>query len=265
MSGAGGVVTLVLLEWTAGWLGAAAWTQSWKVVTRGHFRITAWAALAAAVLAWLAGRAVAVAPGSTVPFLLEPALTALMVAAAIYLTAQYLAGDGAGSVVGALAAAIGLGALALGAQGLSGWPVGLGALELVAGAVLLGGVTNGMMLGHWYLNQPGLKPWALARLTHVALAGVAGSIVLGAVAWTRLSRATTDGAVLGLPGFGMDLGGAFYIVWLVLIAFTGVVVWGARRCIAIRSIQSATGLYYAALLSAGVSEFVVRYLMVNAA
>jgi hypothetical protein len=47
--------------------------------------------------------------------------------------------------------------------------------------------------------------------------------------------------------------------------FTGVVSWMARRCVRIRSIQSATGLFYVAILTAGVSEFLVRYLMVNAA
>jgi hypothetical protein len=41
-------------------------------------------------------------------------------------------------------------------------------------------------------------------------------------------------------------------------------VWMARRCVKIRSIQSATGLYYVAILTAGVSEFLVRYLMINA-
>jgi hypothetical protein len=46
--------------------------------------------------------------------------------------------------------------------------------------------------------------------------------------------------------------------------FTGAVVWMARRCIQIRSIQSATGLYYVAILTAGVAEFVLRYLMLNA-
>jgi hypothetical protein len=48
------------------------------------------------------------------------------------------------------------------------------------------------------------------------------------------------------------------------VAFTGAIVWMARRCIQIRSIQSATGLYYVAILTAGVAEFVLRYLMVNA-
>jgi hypothetical protein len=120
-----------------------------------------------------------------------------------------------------------------------------------------------MMLGHWYLNQPGLKPEALARLTRLALVAGIATGVLGLVAVGRLSDATTEGAVLGLPGFGESFGLIFYGVWLTLLAFTGLAVWGARRCIKIRSIQSATGLYYVALLTAGVSEFLVRYLMVN--
>jgi hypothetical protein len=50
-----------------------------------------------------------------------------------------------------------------------------------------------------------------------------------------------------------------------MLALTGAVAWGARRCVKIRSIQSATGLFYVAILSAGVAEFMVRYLMVNGA
>jgi hypothetical protein len=128
----------------------------------------------------------------------------------------------------------------------------------------LGAVTNGMMLGHWYLNQPGLKPWALARLTQLSVGGVSASGLLGLVAVGRLTSASTEGAVLGLSGFGDEFGVAFYAIWLLLLGFTGVVVWAARRCVKIRSIQSATGLYYVAILTAGVSEFLVRYLMVNA-
>jgi hypothetical protein len=121
-----------------------------------------------------------------------------------------------------------------------------------------------MLLGHWYLNQPGLKPWALARLTALSLVAAGASAATGVVAAGRLSDAATEGAVLGLPGFGQSFGTAFFVLWLALIAFTGLLVWLARRCVQIRSIQSATGLYYVALLTAGVSEFVVRYLMVHA-
>ncbi|MGH2752827.1 MAG: hypothetical protein ACRDLB_00180, partial [Actinomycetota bacterium] len=177
---------------------------------------------------------------------------------------QYLSSDAPGTITGAAAAVAGALTLVVLGSLIEGWTDVLAALELLAGAVLLGAVTNGMMLGHWYLNQPGLKPGALARLTQLSVAGVAAAAILGLVAIGRLTSATTEGAVLGLSGFGDDFGVAFYGIWLLLLGFTGVVVWAARRCIKIRSIQSATGLYYVAILTAGVAEFLVRYLMVNA-
>jgi hypothetical protein len=259
MSGAAAVVSLVLLEWTVGWVGAAAWTQSWSVVRRGHFRIIGYCTLGLAGLSLFSLRGAA--PDG------DPALVwavALVFGAGIYLIVQFARTDSIGAVVGVGASGIGIVALAMASRLVPAWPVTLATLELIGGAVLLGAVTNGMLLGHWYLNQPGLKPWALNRLTTLTLASVVASGVLGLVAAGRLSGASTEGAVLGLRGFGESFGVIFFGVWLILLVFTGVVVWMARRCIAIRSIQSATGLYYVAILTGGVSEFLVRYLMVNA-
>ena len=260
MSGAAGVVALIMLEWTVGLVGAAAWTQSWGVVRRGHFRITAYTGVALAVLALLALRAVDDPVGG--------GTTAWVVAAAVgtglYLLVQWSNTDVPGVVAGAVATVAGLGALGASAALLDDWPVAVAAVEVIAGAALLGAVTNGMLLGHWYLNQPGLKPWALARLTTLSLVATGAVTALGLASVAKLSSAETDGAVLGIPGFGQSFGAAFFVVWLVLVGFTGAVVWAARRCVAIKSIQSATGLYYVALLTAGVSEFLVRYLMVSA-
>jgi hypothetical protein len=260
--GSGAVVALVMLEWTVGLLGAVAWTQSWKIVSRGHFRIVGWCGVGLALMAVAANRA-AVAEldaGS------QSALAiGLAIGAVLYLVVQYSRTDVPGVVVGALATAVGVVALVLTAGLLEDWPQALAALHLIAGAALLGAVTNGMLLGHWYLNQPGLKPWALARLTQLALVSVAATGVLGAISAAKLTSASTEGAVLGIPGFGESFGVWFFIIWVALLVFTEAVVWGVRRCVKIRSIQSATGLYYVALLTAGVSEFLVRYLMVNAA
>lgn len=136
---------------------------------------------------------------------------------------------------------------------------------LVAGTLLLGGVSNGMLLGHWYLNQPGLETWALDRVTTATLAGVSISLGTAIAAAPRVAGAATEGAVLGLPGFGASFGLVFFAIWIALLGFTGVVVWMAKRCIASRSIQSATGLYYVAVLTAGVAEFLGRYLTVRSA
>jgi hypothetical protein len=257
LSGAAGVVALIMLEWTVGLVGAAAWTQSWGVVRRGHFRITAYAAVALAVAAAAAGAGSLVDPAAGL-------VVATAVAAGAYLLVQYSRSDVPGVVVGAVAALAGAATLGTVAASIDGWPPALATLEVAAGAALLGAVTNGMLLGHWYLNQPGLQPWALARLTTMALVATTATGLLGLVAAGKLAGAATEGAVLGIPGFGDSFGVAFFVIWLALVAFTGGVVWAARRCVSLRSIQSATGLYYVALLTAGVSEFLVRYLMVNA-
>ena len=190
---------------------------------------------------------------------------ALFLAAAIvYLLAQYRADDGTASLVGAGATLVGVVSLAITAALLDNWSPLVSVPALVAGAALLGSVTNGMLLGHWYLNQPGLQPWALARVTTAGLVVTALSAVIGLSGASRFIDAPTEGAALGLPGFGQDFGPAFFFIWLALVLFTGAVLYGVKRCIAIRSIQSATGLYYVAILTAGVAEFLVRYLMVNA-
>lgn len=263
MRGAAGVLTLVLLSWSVGSIVGAAWTQSWKVVTRGHFRIVSWIALALCVLAVLASIAATAEVADAPPV---SAMTIIfLVAAVIYLVAQYSQSDATAALVGFVAG--GIGGLTLIATGalLEGWSLLLAAPGLLAGAALWGATTNGMLLGHWYLNQPGLKPWALARLTTFGLAAAGASAVLGIVVAGRLIAAPTEGAALGLPGFGTGFGGAFFGIWLALVGFTAAVIYAARRCVKISSIQSATGLYYVAILTAGVSEFLVRYLMVNAA
>jgi hypothetical protein len=257
LTGASAVVALFLLEWSAGWVAGATWTQSWFVVSRGHFKITAYCALALAALAVLAyGNAA----GGSLPRSLVIAFAA---ATLVYLLVQYSRTDWPGVVAGTLVSGLGVAALVASAGEVPGWPGVLAAAGVITGMGLMGAVTNGMMLGHWYLNQPGLKPWALARLTGLGLV-VTAACALAAVAGAgRLTASTTRGAVLGIPGFGDSFGVAFFVVGLGLLAFTGAIVWMARRCVRIRSIQSATGLYYVALLSAGVAEFLLLYLMVN--
>ena len=254
-------MALVLIEWAAGWAAIAAWSQSWNVVRRGHFRITGWIVVALALMALVANRAAIAELDAG----WQPVLVAIMAGVAgAFGVAQYVRGEMPGVVLGAITGVAGGAALVLSAGHIEGWGDVLAALGLISGALLLGAVTNGMMLGHWYLNQPGLKTWALGRLTDLSVAAVALSAVTGIAAYGELTGASTEGAVLGIPGFGESFSFVFFFVWLSMLALTGAVAWGARRCVKIRSIQSATGLFYVAILSAGVAEFMVRYLMVNA-
>ena len=261
------MLALVLVEWAGGLLGAAGWSQSWSVVRRGHFKIVAWTALLFALGAYFAFAAATPQTGdlrSPQAELPSRALIVLIVFSVLYLVAQYVRTEMVAAVVGIVGAAVAMAALIGTTALLPAWSAWLAALGLVAGMVLLGGVTNGMLLGHWYLNQPGLKPWALGRLTDATLIGIVVAVVLGLASAEKLASASTEGAVLGLPGFGESFSLVFFLAWLAVAGLTAAVVWMARRCVKIKSIQSATGLFYVALLTAGVSEFIVRYLMVNA-
>ncbi len=178
-----------------------------------------------------------------------------LILAVAHVLVQYSNTDVPGVVVGYACGVVGAAALVVSAGSVHGWNVAVAAGGLLAGAALLGA---------WYLNQPGLKTWALARLTTVGLVTAGAAALAGIAGASRLLDASTEGAALGISGFGQSFGPAFFSVWAVLVAFTGGVVWAARRCVRIKSIQSATGLYYVAILTAGVAEFLVRYLMLNA-
>ncbi len=262
MRGAGAVAAIVMLSWAVGLVAGGSWVQSWKVVKRGHFRIVAWCAIALGALGFLGSVSATVGvEGGT----LQRAFVLLFGASiAVFVVAQYRASDEIATLIGAGSSVIGVLSLAVTAGLLTQWNFVLSTVGLLTGAALLGAVTNGMLLGHWYLNQPGLKPWALGRLTQAGLWVCVASAVVGLGGARKLTAAPTEGAALGLPGFGQSFGPAFFFIWLALVLFTAAVVYGVKRCIDIRSIQSATGLYYVAILTAGVAEFLLRYLMVDA-
>ena len=261
MSGAGAVAAIVLLCWAVGLVAGSTWAQTWKVVRRGHFRITGWVTLATAILAAFSSVAAThLVEGGEI----QRALVFMFVAAtALTLVTQYRTADATPVIAGVATSVVGVLALVVTAGLLEEWSPLLSVPGLLTGSALVGLVTNGMLLGHWYLNQPGLKPWALARLTTAALVATILSGLVGGLSTPQLVDSPTEGAALGLPGFGQDLGPAFFFVWVGLVVFTAAVLFGVKRCIDIKSIQSATGLYYVAILTAGVAEFLLRYLMVG--
>jgi hypothetical protein len=108
----------------------------------------------------------------------------------------------------------------------------------VTGALLLGGVTGEMMLGHWYLVDPRLPRWALRRLD---LAGAAGALLdLGAL------------AVLGaIPWSEADLiaGTGFVLLSLTTVVLMGMV-WFSLGEEGYAGVMAATGLSYLATLTA---------------
>ncbi|HEY3176457.1 MAG TPA: hypothetical protein VGK94_11945 [Candidatus Polarisedimenticolia bacterium] len=142
-------------------------------------------------------------------------------------------------------------------------------LDAVSAGLVPGSALIAMILGHYYLNVPGLSIGHLQRLTLVFLGTVIvrGAVVLFSVARSREALSPLMGLLLD-TGSLMQPGGLdpFVLVLLLLHVLFGVVASGAMAFMAwrtalISSTQSATGILYVALLMTIMGELASRYLI----
>ena len=135
----------------------------------------------------------------------------------------------------------------------AGGPVALSIARVLAGALFLGAVSDAMLLGHWYLVQPGLRRAPLVQLVRCAMVlWVAEAVVL---LWPTGVVSILTGAVD--DGFGGLLG--WY--W-VLCAAAGAVLLGATEAaLRIRryaAVMAGTGLLYLAIMTAFGMDLMAR-------
>ncbi len=146
-----------------------------------------------------------------------------------------------------------------------GWPRWLFGLNALCAAALLGSVTVGMLLGHWYLVKTRLDVSHLltfARFFCIALAAravlfVAGLLGAGARSPLGLERFLRETAI----DRGLFFWQRVFFGFLGPAAFAYMVHETAR----IRSTQSATGILYMALIFVVYGEFLARYLSIAGA
>lgn len=239
---AGGLIVTALLDWDG-------------EVSGGFLFLNGVFMLAAAVAGiWLravlpAGRLVPEAAGRAALDAEAPVWGVFAVLGAAYLTLVRLDRRTAARGAGALTGLAGVGALLVSAIAYA--PEGGGiprSLPLTIGALALGSVWSGMMLGHWYLVTPLLAPRPLLRLN----AGMAAALaLLGAAELLNRPAAETNG------------GPVEWIYWLRLGAgialplALAVPIWRTAR---VQSMMSATGLLYVALGLALAGEIMGRAL-----
>jgi hypothetical protein len=141
----------------------------------------------------------------------------------------------------------------LGAAAAVGGPYALSVIRIVVGALFLGAVTDAMLLGHWYLVQPGLSRAPIREL--VRLAAVVWPFEVAAFLWPVGMAQVLDGTVD--DGFN----GLFGWTWLVCssttIALLGVT-WLALRERSYSAVMAATGLLYLAVLTAFGTDLIAR-------
>jgi hypothetical protein len=147
-----------------------------------------------------------------------------------------------------------VGAMALVAAALAdGGPGGLAVARTLIGAVFLGSVSDAMLLGHWYLVQPGLERAPLLEL--VRWTALAWPAEVGVMLWPRGMVSVFTGAVN--DGWNGTLGWFWAACALTTIVLCGV----TRKALeerAYSAVMAATGLLYLAILTAFGTDLVAR-------
>jgi hypothetical protein len=152
-------------------------------------------------------------------------------------------------LVGPLVGVVGL----AGAAAVDGGPYPLTLIRLVVGAAFLGVLSDAMLLGHWYLVQPGLSREPIKEL--VRLAAYVWPIEVAVYLWPRGVVQVFTGAVD--DGYGGLLGWIWLVCAVTTIALVGVT-WLALRERSYSAVMAATGLLYLAILTGFGTDLVAR-------
>jgi hypothetical protein len=147
-----------------------------------------------------------------------------------------------------------LGLVALVAAGVdAGSPVWLSVLRTLVGALFLGAITDAMLLGHWYLVQPGLARGPLLELVRASLWlwPLEVAVLLIPVGMVSVLNGTIDDGYGGILGW----------MWLTCAVTTGGLLLVTRAALKERqysAVMAATGLLYLAILTAFGTDLVAR-------
>jgi hypothetical protein len=150
-----------------------------------------------------------------------------------------------------------LGAVGLVAAGLhAGGPEALAVARTMVGAAFLGVVSDAMLLGHWYLVQPGLDRAPLHELNGW-LARV-WPFEVGLLLWPTGMLSVLSGSID--DGWNGMLGW-FWVACAVTTLVLAAVTKAALKERAYSAVMAATGLLYLAILTAFGTDLVARALL----
>jgi hypothetical protein len=128
--------------------------------------------------------------------------------------------------------------------------------QLLAGAAFLGAVLDGLLLGHWYLTDRGLSRGPIDRYTSLLI----GAVIVEAVA---VVTAGFGGVGTAATQFNPLLGAGGLASWIALgmvgtTALIAVMVRLTLRGERASAVQSATGFFYLAVVTAFTAEVAVK-------
>jgi len=186
------------------------------------------------------------------------ALAATFATSALYAYATVRGHRTPALVLGAVASACGFAALAFLAAVFSiptwGYPLTLA--SLLIGTIATGAVSNGMILGHWYLVTPRLAEQPLREITGLLVVAMIVQALLIALALV-LPRDTVQTSY----NHGIWSNYFFFMRLGFGLAFSAVLAWMAYDSAGVRAMQSATGLLYIAMVLVICGEVLAKGVM----
>jgi hypothetical protein len=228
---------------------------------RGFYKSSAGVFLSAAVLGgggtvylWLTRAASGVSP-----------LEAVLWVVFVVLFSSYLAtlwGEAMAVRARLYAAALLVGLAALGASAWSLFAIGgpvlhvIATLSTLASAAALGAVTTGMLIGHWYLIDPGMEIEPFLRCFRFFVATL--WVEVASLAAILFGLLLTGSAITGVDALHSHF--EVLVLRLALGPLAALAIAAMiRRVLAIPQTMAATGLFYIATLAVLVGEFLGRY------
>jgi hypothetical protein len=253
MTGVAGVMALVLAETVAGTTLLLWMSPLWNEVKRGFFKLLGAILTVLAGLTWLSVDAAVLGRFPSGDVLRATTLVATG-ATALWTLLLFARQQAAARIVGLLSVPAWIAVLVwMGGAGRQSF--GLALFQLVAGAALLGAATDGLLLGHWYLTDRKLPRGPINRMTTILMVSVvlAAAAVIsagfsGVEASAAINPLLTAGALAPWIALGM-------VVATALIAGMVKAVLKGERASAV---QSATGFYYLAVVTAFTAEVAVK-------
>jgi len=160
---------------------------------------------------------------------------------------------------------------------LVGDPAAAASVPRLLSGCLIGLTVNAMLLGHWYLNAPGMRVEALRRSIDQTLFvwGLLLAITVAAVGW-QFTTASSDGigwlsrlgAAVAVASAGQNVGldqtglALLWLRWLAGLVGLPVLLVMSRKTLDIPNTQSATGILYVACLAVILGELTAQLLAV---
>ena len=259
MSGPAGVLALVLAETAAGGAGFLFFTPLWTEVRRGFFYLTGLVVAAlsfAAAGSTAAGFDPATDPnGRTAMFL----ALALGGATVLWIALMLLRRPGLSRLVGLATVPLAVAMLAVFSGATREGPA-ISFFQLLAGAVFTGAVLDGLLLGHWYLTDRKLTRGPINRMAWLLIASVvleAAAVIAGSFGSNGrpgASAGTTISPLLTAAGSATWIAVGMVICTGLIAAFIRAALRGSRPT----AVQSATGFFYLAVITALTAELAAK-------